>query len=117
MDERLAKALDFSNYRISLFNRKEDIKTRFNTMLLHSCNGGNFKINPELICFAKLLIDSGRNDAVLIDINGNPVELNIQSFYTDILSKYVEATNYYNFEYSKLRKSRTVSSIYDIIEG
>lgn len=118
MDERLAKALEFSNYRISLFNRKEDIKTKFNTMLLYSCNGGSFKVTTELLCFVKLILDSGKSNIVLVDLNNNPVEIvEIQKFYNDILSKYVEATNYYNFEYNKLRKSRTVSSVNDIIEG
>lgn len=117
MDDRLKKALEFSNYRISLFNRKEDIKTKVSGILTHSHNGGIFKVTIELITFVKLLIEEKRTDVVLIDRNNNPVEiLDLQEFYTDIFSKYFEATNYYNIEYSKLKQARTVSSIYDFVE-
>jgi hypothetical protein len=117
MDERLKKSLEFANYRISLFNRKEDIKTKFNTMLLHSCNGGIFKITTDMICFVKLMLDNERDSVVLIDNNTNPIEITeIPEFYSIIVSKYIEASNYYNFEYNKLRKARTISSIYSIID-
>lgn len=117
MDDRLKKALEFSNYRISLFNRKEDIKVKVNGILTHSHNGGIFKITIELIAFVKLLVDAQSTDIVLIDRNNNPIEiLDIRKFYDDIFSKYFEATNYYNVEYTKLKQARTVSSIYDFVE-
>jgi len=117
MDERLKKALDFSNYRISLFNRKEEIKTKVNTMLTYSFNGGIFKITPELVSFTKLVIDSGKTNVVLIDSNSNPIMIdNVEKFFSDIFSRYFETTNYYNTEYSTLKKARTVSSIYDFTD-
>ena len=85
-------------------------------MLLYSCNGGNFVVTIELISFVKLILDSNKADVVLVDVNSNPIEIvDIPKFYNEILSKYIEATNYYNFEYNKLRKSRTVSAVNDII--
>lgn len=116
MDDRLKKALDFSNYRISLFNKKEDLKIKFNTMLLHSCNGGNFKITQDLICFVKLMIDSDREDIILIDVNNNPIQITDPSeFFVEIIGKYIEATNFYYSEYSKLKKARSVSKLLDIV--
>ena len=117
MDERLKKALEFSNYRISLFQRKEDLKLNMSNMLTHAANGGIFKINPELICFVKTLVDKKKTRAVLIDSNENPIEItNLSEFYDKIFNKYFEATNLYHIEYSKLKSSRTVSSLYEFIE-
>ena len=117
MDERLQKAFDFSNYRIALFNRKEDLKIKVNNMLTHACNGGVFKITQELIVFVKLLIDQQRTRVVLIDENGNPVEItDIPGFFDDIFGKYFEATNLYHTEYAKLRSARTVKSIYEFVD-
>jgi hypothetical protein len=117
MDERLKKALEFSNYRISLFQRKEDLKLNMANMLTHASNGGIFKINPALICFVKTVIDKGKTRVVLIDSNENPIEItNTQDFYDAIFNKYFEATNLYHTEYSKLKSSRTVSSLYEFIE-
>jgi len=116
MDERLQKALEFSKYRISLFNRKEDLKVKINNMLIHAHNGGIFKTSQELISFVKLLLDEGKSTVVLIDQNGNPIEIqDLQMFFDDVFSKYFEATNYYHIEYSKLRSARSVNSIYEFV--
>lgn len=117
MDDRLKKAIEFSNYRTSLFNRKEDIKVGFNSMLNHGHNGGVFRITPELISFVKLILDENKSSCVLIDSYGNPVEVSdLKSFYDLIFTKYFEATNYYNTEYTKLKKARSVSTIYDFVD-
>jgi hypothetical protein len=117
MDERLEKALEFSKYRLSLFNRKEDLKIKVNNMLIHAHNGGIFGITQELISFVKLLLDHDTQRVVLIDENGNPTEITeIQLFFDDIMSKYFEATNLYHTEYSKLRSARSVKSIYEFVD-
>lgn len=117
MDERLKKAIEFSNYRNSLFNKKEDIKTKVTAMLLYGYNGGIFKITQELILFVKLILDQEKDQVVLIDSNENPIEIkDIKTFYEHIFTKYFEATNYYNSEYTKLKQARSVSSIYDFID-
>jgi len=118
MDERLEKALEFSKYRIGLVNRKEDLKLKVNNMLVYSYNGGIFKVSQSLINFVKLLLEQDRDKVVLIDENGNPIEVtDLQTFLDDIFSKYFEATNYYHTEYSKLRTARSVKSIYEFIDG
>jgi len=117
MEDRLKKAIEFSNYRTSLFNKKEDIKTRVGSMLTYGYNGGIFKINQTLICFVKLVLDQGKDYVVLIDSNENPIEIKeLQTFYDTIFTKYFEANNFYHSEYEKLKKSRTVTSIYDFID-
>ena len=118
MDERLQKALDFSNYRISLFNQKENIRLKVESLLTYACNGGIFKASIELITFIKTVEDLGYNSVVLIDTNQNPIEISdLKKFQNDILSKYFEATNFYHSEYTKLRKTRSVKEQFeDIIE-
>lgn len=112
MDERLSKALEFSNFRISLFNKKESIRLKMESMLNYAINGGIFKAKIETINFLKLLIDEGKDQVVLIDLNGNPVEItNIKELYNDLLSRYFQATNFYHIEYDKIRKARTVKSL------
>lgn len=116
MDERVKKAIEFSNYRVSLFNIKENIKLRVDSMLTHAVNGGVFKSTPELITFVKLLIDSEKTTVVLIDSNGNPIEINnLEDFYDDLVDKYFQATNYYHVEYTALKKARSVKAQFDEI--
>lgn len=112
MDERLEKALAFANYKTSVFNNKENIRIKTDTLLTYAINGGIFKITLELINFTKLLIDSRVSVVILIDSNSNPIEItDVVSFHEDILSKYFEATNYYLVEYKKL-KTRNVKDLF-----
>jgi hypothetical protein len=54
--------------------------------------------------------------AVLIDNNGNPIDVqDLAAFNEDLLTKYFEATNYYNSEYTKLKQARSVNKLLDII--
>lgn len=117
MDDRLKKALEFSNYRISLFNRKEDLRLMFQQQLTYAYNGGIFRIDQSLIAFVKLFMDRNLDrNLVLIDSNGNPIEIKDKDeFYRNITERYFEATNLYHYEYSKLKSARTVSSIYEFV--
>lgn len=113
MDDRLEKALEFANYRVGLFNQKENIKLKMETMLSYGINGGIFKATPELISFITLISSHGKDTVVLIDINGNPIEItDLDLFKNELLSRYFEATNYYHVEYTKLRKARSVKDQY-----
>jgi hypothetical protein len=118
MDDKLQKALVFSYYRVSLFNQKENIKLKMETMLVFAINGGIFKVSSDLITFVKSIIDLGYETVVLIDSNGNPIEItDLPTFLKDITSKYFEATNFYHAEYSKLKKARSVKDQFsDIFE-
>jgi|FreactcultureFD7_1027221.scaffolds.fasta_scaffold11862_3 hypothetical protein len=108
MDERLQKALDASNFRLNLLNTKANIKLKVETMTTVAVNGGIFKASRELITFTKLIIDKGHNSVVLLDENENPIEiLDLLKFHDDLLDCYFSATNYYNTEYSKLKKARS----------
>ena len=51
MDERLEKALEFSNYMTTLNNQRRIIKEQFLENCVHYINGGKFSVNRELITF------------------------------------------------------------------
>jgi len=115
MDERLERALEFSNYRVTLHQQLETLKFKMRNGLTHSCNGGTFHISQELIGFCNSLILDEQTESVLLDINELPILIpDLPEFYEEIYSKYFETLNEYSAEYEKLRKARKVAAIVDI---
>ena len=57
MDERLEKALDFSNYALTINNQKRNIRNRVAQLQIIHHLGGVFIANHETIAFIKTLID------------------------------------------------------------
>lgn len=113
MDERLSKALDFSNYMVTLNNQRRALKEKFSASCVFYQNGGTFTVTKELINFTKVMIDTGNDeDVVLIDDNDIPVEIdNLNSFLEQITSIYFTAANEYYTEYQKIKKNRTVEGM------
>ena len=112
MDDRLKKALDFSNFMISLNNQKRLIVEQYQNDLIYYYNGGQFTATQQLISFCKILIDLNQTEALLIDDSGTPVEVeNIQVFLESIVDVYFKASNKYLTEFVKLKKNRTVPGI------
>lgn len=115
MEERLQKALEFSNYRLTLNNQLHKARTRAESLLTIAKNGGTFKINQEFICFLDYLVRTGTTKAPLLDTNNIPIEiLDIPTFLEEITVRYFEVTNDYLQEYHMIRKSRSVKSILDL---
>lgn len=116
MDERLQKALDFSNYRQTLSIQRKTLKEKINARLTYGCNGGLFKIDQSLITFVQMLIDQDRTENVpLIDINENPIlVVDLRAFRDEILDRYFSATYEYLEEYQKIKSSRTVEKLLDL---
>lgn len=115
MTSKLNKALEFSNYRTTLNIQHNALKSKVQTLLNYSINGGTFEISQMLISFVKTLIDQGHDTAVLLDVYNNPIEIvGLEDFLEEILSRYFEATNEYHAEYSKMKKSRKVHKLVDL---
>ena len=115
MEERLEQALSFANYRQTLNNQLQKLKTRAEGMLIFAKNGGSFTINRELICFLDYLVRSKKTNATLLDDNNTPVLItDVSEFQKEITNRYFEVTNDYLKEYQEIRKSRNVKSILDI---
>lgn len=113
MDSRLAKALDFSNYMVTLNNQRRALKEKFIAECIYYQNGGSFAVNKELINFTKTLVDTGNDtEVVLIDGNDVPVEIaDLNEFLEQILSIYFSASNSYYTEYQKLKKNRKIEGM------
>lgn len=116
MDDRLQAALDFANYRQTFTIQHKTLKEKIQAKLTYGYNGGIFKINRELICFVRFLIDRGRiSSVVLLDINENPIIIDdIEKFQDEIMDRYFSATNEYFEEYQQLKKSRSVEKLIDL---
>lgn len=117
MSTRLEQALEFSNYRLTLNNQQATLKAKTQSLLSYSVNGGTFSIDTTLITFCKLLLDGNHTEAVLLDIYQNPIKVDLEAFFKEIMSRYFEVTNDYYSEYEKLRKARKVHKVLDLNES
>lgn len=114
MSTTLTKALEFANYRLTVNNQLSVLKSKVESLLSYSINGGTFTIDPALITFCKQLLDSNLKEVVLLDIYKNPIKVELEPFYEEIFSRYFEVTNDYYNEYVKLRKARKVHAVLDL---
>jgi hypothetical protein len=111
VDERLAKALEASNYRLTLNVQRENSKLKLKNHLVYSQNGGIFKITQDFISFIFALSQS-KKSAVILDSNENPVKIDdLEDFYESILDIYQEGMNDYLIEYEKFKKLRTTAKV------
>jgi hypothetical protein len=78
-----------------------------------------FKATRELISFSDTILNKGHTSVVLIDENGNHIEIiDLLKFQEDLLDRYFNATNYFNTEYNKLKKARsTIEQFPEVLAG
>jgi hypothetical protein len=116
MDERLKKALDFSNYRQTLAVQRKILKEKLQARLTFGYSGGVFYIDKTLITFVQMCIDQGRTSSVpVVDSNENPILIeDMVTFRDQIFDRYFTATNEYMDEYNKIKVSRTVEKLIDL---
>ena len=112
MDEALGKALEFSNFAVTLNTQKRILHEKYTSQLIVYSNGGRFTVTKELINFCHLLNSKDIQQTVLIDDNNTPFEIpNVQEFLDIILQQYATATNTYLAEYKSLTKNRSVEGL------
>ena len=114
MDERLEKALEFSNYMVTLNNQKRLLAESYQQNLIHFYNGSQFTITRELITFVSAMINAEQDEVVITDDNNIPCLVsNVQEFYEEVLEKYASASNNYHSAYLNLKTSRSVEKLVD----
>lgn len=115
MDERLEKALEFSNYMVTLNNQKRVIKEKYYENLIYFSNGAQFTVTNELINFIGFMIDrDNTSNVVVTDDNEIPVMItDLNQFHDDILDVYFSASNDYYKSYSELKSKRRVEKLVD----
>jgi len=113
MDERLEKALEFSNYMVTLNNQKRVLKDQFRENTIHYFNGGQFTITKDLVTFVNMLVDKDNvHDIVLIDDNEMPVVISdLEEFLSNIIDQYFSAANKYHAEFQQLIKNRSTETL------
>jgi len=112
MDERLEKALDFSNYMVTLTNQKRLLKEKYHEELLYFYKGSQFTVSSELMTFVNMLVDKGNDTVVLVDDNDTPALIDdLDNFYNNILDVYFSASNSYHNEYEQLKKNRSPAKL------
>lgn len=114
MDERLQKALEFSNYTLTINNQKQNIKNRVAQLQTVHHLGGVFIANQETIAFVKTLIDLEHKDAIVVDTKQNPIRVpKLQELLEKLVGAYISATQEYEVEYEKLKKARNIKKLMD----
>lgn len=115
MDERLKKALDFSNYMITLNSQKRILKEKYREQIIFYHNGAQFTVTKELMTFVTMLIENEYDeDVVLVDDNETPVMIaDLNDFLSSIMNVYFSATNTFHAEYDKLKHNRSVEKLTD----
>jgi len=115
MDERLEKALDVSNYMVTLNNQRRIIHEQFLESSIHYLNGGKFSIDKSLITFCHTLLQNNQTSAVLIDDNDIPINVDdLQKFLDDILDVYFTASYEYLDKYNEIKASRKVEGLVNL---
>jgi len=115
MDNRLAKALEFGNYMVTLNNQKRLLKEKFLDQSVHYIDGHKFEITKELITYCKTLIDLGHTtDVVVVDSLDAPYRVpDLNQFIEQILDVYMGNLNAYHTEYNKIKNKRSIQEIVD----
>lgn len=112
MDERLKKALDFSNYMQTLNNQKRLLLEKYQEDLICFYNGSQFTITRELITFVNAMISTNQSDIVIIDDNNIPCMIeDAENFYVDIIDTYTAASTNYHSAYTTLKTNRSVGKL------
>jgi hypothetical protein len=112
MDERLSKALEFSNYMVTLNNQKRILHEQYKQDLVYYYKGGQFSVTQELISFCQSLNNLGQTETVLIDDNRQPIQIeSLEDFLLDIVNTYSDASNKYLTEYDNIKKNRSVEGL------
>lgn len=112
MDERLQKALEFSNYNLTITNQKRNIKNRVYQLQIVHHSGGVFLANPETISFVKTLVDMDHAEAVIIDNKENPIRIkDTKELLQKLVDAYISSTQEYDVEYEKIKKARNIKSV------
>jgi hypothetical protein len=116
MDERIEKAFEVANYMATLSNQRRVILEEYNQKLVYYINGATFKVNYNLINFAKNLVDIGQTEnVVFVDANNQPVIItDVQDFHDNLLSVYFEAVNEYQTKFAEIKKKRNVKDLVEL---
>lgn len=112
MDERLEKALDFSNFLETQNNQKRIFLKQYHDNLVHYTDGHKITVSMDLISFCQSLIDLDQEETVLLDDNQIPFAVDdLKEFTRQLLGVYTFASRKYLYDYNKIKKNRSVEGL------
>jgi hypothetical protein len=115
MDERLQKALEFSNFLETQNNQKRIFLAQYKENLVHYAHGHKFTVTQELINFLHTLLEMHPVDAIVLDDNNTPFAIaDIDEFAKEIMGVYVFASRKYASDYESIKQNRSVQGLIDL---
>ena len=120
MNERLQKALDFANFKLTLHNQKQNIVNTINDKLIFYENKGKFTADKKMIAYVNAIASNFPRDKsiVLLDDNNNPIKiLNLKKFLKDMVELHKKTMEEFYIEYEKLSKSRNIKKLLNLEEN
>jgi len=116
MDERIEKAFEVANYMATLSNQRRVILEEYNQKLVYYINGATFRVDYNLINFAKNLVDMTHTENIaFVDANNQPVIIaDVQDFLDNLISVYFEAVNEYQTKFAEIKKKRNVKDLVEL---
>ena len=115
MDERLEKALEFSNFLETQNNQKSIFLKQYKDNLVHYKYGHKITVTPALISFCKSMLSLDQEQVVVLDDNETPFNVeDLTQFTREILGVYTFASRKYLYDYGKIKKHRTVEGLTEL---
>jgi len=115
MDERLQKALEFSNFLETQNNQKRIFLAQYKENLVHYTRGHKFTVTQELINFVHTLSNMHPDGAIVLDDNDTPFAItDIDEFAKEIIGVYVFASRKYAIDYESIKHHRSVQGLIDL---
>ena len=112
MDERLEKALEFSNFLETQNNQKRIFLKQYQDNLVHYTNGHKITVTMDLISFCQSFLELDQGETVLLDDNSIPFDVNnLKEFTRQLLGVYTFASRKYLYDYKKIKDNRSVEGL------
>lgn len=115
MDERLEKALEFSNFLETQNNQKRIFLKQYKDNLIHYAFGHKFTVSTQLINLLSVLLETDQEQIVILDDNETPVIIdNPKEFMKEIVGVYIFASRKYAKDYADIKENRSVEGLINL---
>lgn len=112
MDDRLNKALEFANYRLTLQVQRQNIEARVSAALIFSHQNAIFTATQTLIAFADYKVRTPDAPMYADDNSGNTIKIeNPAEFLKQASETYDAAMALKQAEQQKLKAARSTAKI------
>ena len=112
MDERLEKALEFSNFIETQNHQKNIFLKQFQEDCVYYKDGTKFSVTKELIAFLSAMVNLKQQGLILLDDNNIPIQIDdVEEFQKNIWSVYLTATRKYLKSYDSIKANRSVEGL------